>query len=203
MHKKILLRVVTVAACSMLALVLIGPGSAQTAQQQTWQRPTGVEDFGYRLHRHRERPRPASDLTGSDALGAVQEVVGLLLSDSRTDWQQVSIQRLRQHLVDLDRLVVRAAVEEREIDGGVVAVVGGDDESVAAARRVVLRHAERMNGFRGWRVAARDLDDRIEVSITTADASELPVLRAIGFYGFLASGVHRPHELLAVARGRD
>jgi hypothetical protein len=29
------------------------------------------------------------------------------------------------------------------------------------------------------------------------------VVRALGFFGFMASGVHRPHQLLAVARGRS
>lgn len=159
-------------------------------------------DFGYRLHHHYEKVVPVPDKVGQAALGAIQEVVGLLLSDPSTDWSQVSIARLRQHLVDLDEIVLHADVEERPVDGGLVAHVRGDARTLEAVRRVVPIHARHMTGFRGWTTAVSDDGDSFELTLTTDDPEEVAVLRGLGFFGFVSSGVHRPHELLSVARGR-
>lgn len=185
-----------------LALVLgalggfAAPGAAQVRDCCE-----GIDDFGYRKHFHDQPARLASELGGQDALGAIQEVVGLLLADPSTDWSRVSIARLRQHLVDLERLTLFARVEETPIERGLRVGISGDEELLASARRAVLRHAEQMDGFRDWRVAGEDAGDAIVLELTTDREDELAVLRGMGFYGFLASGVHRPHELLAVARG--
>jgi len=176
-------------------------GVAAPVAAQTRDCCEGIDDFGYRKHFHDRPARLASELGGQDALGAIQEVVGLLLADPSTDWSRVSIARLRQHLVDLERLTLFARVEEAPIERGLRVRIGGDDQLLASARRAVLRHAERMDGFRDWRVTGEDAGDAIVLELTTDREEELEVLRGMGFYGFLASGVHRPHELLAVARG--
>jgi hypothetical protein len=159
------------------------------------------DDWGYRQHLHRQSARPASTEVGQDALGAIQEVVGLLLADPATDWSTISIARVRQYVVDLDLMTLFAQVEEVPIEGGLRVRLSGDQEILAAARRAVLRHASRMDGFRGWSVSSEDLGDAIVVELSAAEEAEVAVLRGLGFYGFLASGVHRPHQLLAVARG--
>jgi hypothetical protein len=186
-----------------LALIALGAtaGTVTPAAAQTSRCCEGTEDFGYRKHFHDQPARSASELGGQDALSAIQEVVGLLLADPATDWSRVSIARLRQHLVDLERLTLFAAVEETPIDGGLRVRVTGDAQLLDAARRAVLGHARRLDGFRTWSILTEDAGDAVVLELTTQNADEVTVLRALGFYGFLASGVHRPHELLAVARG--
>ncbi|HVS64821.1 MAG TPA: hypothetical protein VMT85_15100 [Thermoanaerobaculia bacterium] len=187
---------------AVIALVLAGAAViAAPSSAQTRRCCEGDDDFGFRRHFHDQPARPASELGGQDALGAIQEVVGLLLADPTTDWSGVSIARLRQHLVDLERLTLFAEVEETPIDTGLRVRVFGDQALLEAARRAVLRHAGRMDGFRGWNVAGEDAGDAVVLELTTDQSDEVSVVRALGFYGFLASGVHRPHELLAVARG--
>ncbi|HVS14203.1 MAG TPA: hypothetical protein VMV46_09780 [Thermoanaerobaculia bacterium] len=187
-------------ACSTIAVtacLVAAPAAAQSSSCDC----RGIDDFGFRKHFHDQPARLASGEVGQDALGAIQEVVGLLLADPATDWSAVSIARLRQHLVDLDRLTLVARVEETEIERGLRVRVAGDDEVLAAARRAVLRHATRMDGFRGWRVTGEDTGDAVVLELSTEQEAEVAVLRGLGFYGFLASGVHRPHQLLAIARG--
>jgi hypothetical protein len=40
---------------------------------------------------------------GQDAFGAIAEVVQLLDADPQTDWSRVDLERLRQHLIDMNR----------------------------------------------------------------------------------------------------
>ena len=136
---------------------------------------------------------------GDDALGAMQETVGLLLADPTTDWRTVRIARLRDHLVDLDEVVRRAEVEEREIDGGLEILLSGP--VLAATRRVVTRHVDEVGGFRDWEITLDDLGETLRLELTAEDPAEVEVLRALGFYGFLASGEQPRERHLAVVRG--
>ncbi|MDH5798016.1 MAG: hypothetical protein OEZ19_05580, partial [Paracoccaceae bacterium] len=60
---------------------------------------------------------------GQSAFAAIQEVVGLLLADPDTDWSKVDLERLRQHLIDMDNVTLRARVNSEDIDGGAVFIV--------------------------------------------------------------------------------
>ncbi len=139
--------------------------------------------------------------TGQDALEAVQEVVAYLLMDPTTDWNEVEITRLRRHLLDMDELMMRAEVQEDEVAGGLRITVGGGEETRGAARRVVPEHARRLDGFRGWRVELDEAGEDLALSVTSDEADEVEIIRALGFFGFLASGVRAPQRHLAVARG--
>lgn len=139
-----------------------------------------------------------------DALGEVQRTVGLLLADPATDWSEIRLSRLRQRLADLNEITMNARVEEREAPGGLDVSVGGDEGTLESLRRIVPEHVRRMDGFRGWEVNLEDdAGETLGISIRADDAAEVEVVRGLGFFGFLASGVHRPQNNLAVVRGRD
>lgn len=145
---------------------------------------------------------PALPRGGGDALGTIQSTVGQLLADPTTDWSDIRVSRLRQHLADLDEILAHAVVEERPVDGGVAITAGGPEPTLAALRRAVPAHVSSSDGFLGWEVKLRDAGDALELTITTADPEEVDVVRALGFFGYLASGVNRPQSHLAVVRGR-
>ncbi len=138
-----------------------------------------------------------------DALGTVQQTVGMLLADRSTDWSEIRVARLRQRLVDLNEIVMYAEAEEREVPGGLEITVGGRERTLAALHRVVPEHVRRMDGFRGWSVTLADADRALKLSLRSDDESEAQVVRGLGFFGFLASGVHRPQNHLALVRGRS
>ena len=145
---------------------------------------------------------PGLPARGGDALGSVQRLVGLLMADPETDWSEVRLTRLRDHLVDLNEIMMSAEVEERDVDGGIEATARGSDRTLAALRRVVPKHVRRMDGFRGWSVSVQDDGgESLRVVLRSDQADEVQVLRAVGFFGFLASGVYRPENHLAVAKG--
>ena len=41
-----------------------------------------------------------------------------LMSDPTTDWSRVDIEALRQHLIGMDNVTLRARVHVEEVDGG-------------------------------------------------------------------------------------
>lgn len=165
--------------------------------------PHGGSCFCDRLaYLHELLPADVPQAAGQDALGAVQEVVARLLMDETTDWSEVDISRLRRHLLDMDQVMTGAEAKEEEIPGGLRITVGGDEDVRGALRRVVPEHARRLDGFRGWRVGLEAGGADLVLAITSEDAREVEVIRALGFFGFLASGVRAPERHLAVARGR-
>lgn len=65
---------------------------------------------------------PASP--GQDAFGAIQEIVRILESDLTTDWSKVNLERLRQHLIDMNDVTLRSEVKSVVAPGGLV-IKGG------------------------------------------------------------------------------
>ena len=132
----------------------------------------------------------------------VQRTVGLLLADPRPDWSEVRVSRLRERLADLNVITLYAKAEEQGVPGGLDVMVGGDERTLEALRRVVPEHVRRMDGFRGWKVTLDDdASESVRISIRTENDDEVEIVRAMGFFGFLATGVHRPQNNLALARG--
>ena len=47
-------------------------------------------------------------MPGQDAFGAIQEIVQILDADPKTDWSKVDLEALRQHLIDMNEVTLRA-----------------------------------------------------------------------------------------------
>jgi len=77
-------------------------------------------------------------MPGQDAFGAIQEIVQILQSDPKTDWSKVSIEALRQHLIDMNELTLHAAATQRDVDHGIEIKVTG---AMASLRRAKYRIA--------------------------------------------------------------
>lgn len=140
---------------------------------------------------------------GQAAFAAIAEIVGILESDPATDWSKVDIGALRDHLVDMERLVTETRVTETPIENGLEIVVGGPQEAVDSARRMVPAHAAMVAADRGWTVTVDDRGSDLLVRWTTADPAEVPRLRALGFYGMMVEGSHHAHHHLMIARGMN
>lgn len=65
-------------------------------------------------------------IPGQDAFGAIQEIVHMLDADPKTDWSKVNLEALRQHLIDMDDVTLKAAAAAKPIDGGLEIAVTGD-----------------------------------------------------------------------------
>jgi hypothetical protein len=143
---------------------------------------------------------PAAQETGHAAFAAIQEIITILDADPHTDWTLVDIGALRQHLVDMDNVTMRAEVETRRTDGGQIFVVTSSDAGGAASiQRMVVAHAAIMDGANGLSMSA----------VQRANGATLTVkgdptrIAALGFYGIMAAGMHHQGHHLAIARGTN
>ena len=140
-------------------------------------------------------------LPGQDAFGAIQEIVRLLEADPKTDWSKVNLEALRQHLIDMNEVTLRADAVAKPIDGGVEIAVTGSGRTLAAIQRMVPAHAHELNMIKGWSATTASLPDGVLLTVTSSDPKEVLHIRGLGFIGLLVSGGHHQPHHLAMAKG--
>jgi hypothetical protein len=144
---------------------------------------------------------PVPTMPGQDAFGAVQEIVRILEADPTTDWSKVALEALRQHLIDMNEVTLRADAAATEIDGGLSVAVTGSGRTLAAIQRMVPAHATELNGLGGWSARTAAVPDGVLLTVTASDPKEARHIRGLGFIGLMASGAHHQMHHLAMARG--
>src|SRR5712692_11112510 len=143
-------------------------------------------------------------LPGQDAFGAVAEVVKLLDADPKTDWSQVNLERLRQHLIDMNEVVLRSAVTQSAVPAGLVMEVRGAGRTAEAIRSMVASHAIELDRMTQWSAKTETMPDGVKLTVTakdTGDAKTIARIRGLGFIGLLTEGAHHGPHHLAIARG--
>jgi hypothetical protein len=158
-------------------------------------------------HEHaQEQAQAMPTEAGQATFAAIAEIVSMLQSDPSTDWSQVDIAALREHLVDMDRVFTGVQVDEQPVEGGVEITVTGSADDVASARRMVNAHAAMMRSMGEMgdsELAVDDRGDALVLTWTTSDPDQVAKLRGLGFFGFLAQGDHHRHHHLMIATGRN
>lgn len=142
-------------------------------------------------------------LPGQDAFGAMAEVVKRLRADPTTDWSKVDLERLRQHLIDMNEVTLRSRVVSTVVPGGVRMEVTGDGRACDAIRRMTSAHVHVLEseGLEG-KVTPTPGGVRLTVTLRdTSDAGRAAELRGLGFIGIMTLGEHHPAHHLALARG--
>ena len=141
-------------------------------------------------------------LPGQDAFGAIQEVLRILEADPKTDWSKVDLEALRQHLIDMNEVTLRAEAAPKQVDGGLEIAVTGGGRTLIAIQRMIPAWMQMANGHNGWSAKATELPNGELLTVTATDPKEVQHIRALGFIGLLASGLwHQPHHL-AMAKGQ-
>lgn len=143
----------------------------------------------------------APTLPGQDAFGAVQEIVRLLEADPKTDWSKVDLEALRQHLIDMNEVTLKAGAAARPVDGGLEIAVTGSGRTLAAIQRMLPAHAHELDKVQGWSARTAPLPDGVLLTVTSSDPKEVLHIRGLGFIGLLVSGGHHQPHHLAMAKG--
>lgn len=142
-------------------------------------------------------------LPGQDAFGAMQEIISILESDPNTDWSRVNISALREHLVDMNRLVMDTEVVETEIEGGLSMTVSGPGSTLKTIHAMIPAHAPMINGLNGWNSRAQVSTNSATLTVTASSKKEIAHIRGLGFYGLMTSGAHHQTHHLGLARGEN
>jgi hypothetical protein len=147
---------------------------------------------------------PKATETGQAAFAAITEIVQILEADPATDWAKVDLEALRQHLMDMDDLTLRAVVQASPTAGGLVMTVTGEGRVREAIRRMLPAHAPMLERAGPWRAAVTPVEGGVRFSVTArdpADAATLARIRGLGFIGLMVQGAHHAEHHLLIARG--
>ena len=143
-------------------------------------------------------------MSGQAAFGAMAEVVRILEADPATDWSKVDMERLRQHLIDMDEVVLRASVKATQVPGGLSMDVTGAGRTVQSIRAMVIPHAAELDAMPPWSAKAESIPDGVRLTVVArdpGDAKAVARIRGLGFAGLLAQGAHHGPHHLAMAKG--
>ncbi len=109
-----------------------------------------------------------------------------------------------EHLIDMNEVVLRAAVKTKPVSGGLVMDVTGAGRTEPAIERMVIPHAAELDQMPGlaaeterirWRATDREARN-------AEDAKAVARVRGLGFIGLLTLGRHHQPHHLAIARGQ-
>jgi hypothetical protein len=138
---------------------------------------------------------------GQGVFAAIAEIVALLGADPATDWSQVDIAGLREHLVDMDVVMLRSVALVEDVPGGIAAEVSGEGRTREALQRMVPAHAGELARLPGWQAEAEATPAGARLIVTSADPATAARIRGLGFFGLMATGSHHQAHHLAIARG--
>lgn len=138
---------------------------------------------------------------GDGSFAAIIEIVAMLSADPDTDWTRVDIDGLREHLVDMNQLVIGASVHSEPLPNGLSMRIETSGRAGEAASRMVPAHAPFLLAETGWQSEVASEGDEIVWTVTATDAGAVARIQALGFFGLMATGDHHRMHHMAMARG--
>ena len=146
----------------------------------------------------------AQNAPSQAAFATISEIVRKLKADPATDWSKVNIEALRQHLIDMDDVVMRSSVKQSNVEGGVSLEVTGAGRVGAAIKRMGASHAHALSEEGQYVATATEIADGVRLVITAKnprDARAVSVIRGLGFAGLMTEGDHHAAHHMEMARG--
>jgi hypothetical protein len=138
---------------------------------------------------------------GQGAFATIAEIVVMLTSDPSTDWSKVDIDALREHLIDMDEVSLRAASKTTVFKGKIVFTVTGEGRTKQAIQAMVPAHAAVLSRTTAWDVKGEITGQGAIMTVSSNKSYILDVVKALGFYGVMATGAHHQAHHLAMAKG--
>lgn len=139
---------------------------------------------------------------GQGAFGALAEIVRILEQDQNTNWQQVDIDGLRRHLVDMNALTLAATVQTEEADRTVVYDVSGEGTTLRAIWAMVPAHAAELRRSYQWNTETEKTATGVRLTLKAKDSQQMQRFRGLGFFGFMTTGSHHQMHHLRMATGQ-
>jgi hypothetical protein len=141
--------------------------------------------------------------TGQSQFAAIAEIVAMLRDDPDTDWEQIDIGALRDHLVDMDNVTTKAIVETNANDLTVTFAVTGDATVAASIQRMVLAHSPMLQQTTSWSVMAEERSDGAMMQVQLKSMDEMTEVTGLGFFGLMTIGAHHRQHHLMIAMGHS
>lgn len=183
--------IAALAASTLLLWAATGYGQSSSTGNQPMSMPMHLGGSG--------SPMPTE--TGQSAFAAIAEIVGILNADETTDWSKADISALRDHLVDMNMLMMGATVTQSETGNEVVFVIEGEGQVLRAIQAMALPHARQLDMMDGWSATATTTSNGAVLTMTAEQPFAMAKIQGLGFFGLMVTGAqHQPHHL-ALAQG--
>jgi hypothetical protein len=199
-------KVATIALSLGLGAVLLTPPLLAQSPPAPHPGHQPGHQMGHHVHGHHTTAPAdgAPTLPGQDAFGAIAEVVRRLEADSETDWSRVDLERLRQHLIDMNEVVLRSEVKSSQVPGGLAMDITGPPRTARAIRGMVAPHAAELDRMSEWSARTVPIPGGLRLTVAARAAEDTKTvarIRGLGFVGLLVQGGHHGPHHLAMAKG--
>ncbi|MBV1866615.1 MAG: hypothetical protein KUG69_01725 [Marinosulfonomonas sp.] len=178
-------------ASSLWIALLLSPVMAQTQHDMS----SHTDQMSHTSVSAPGQINPGPQEPGQGAFAAIAEIVKILGNDPATDWSRVNITALRDHLLDMDLLITDTQVVTTPIAGGLEMSVS----AAGASGRMVPAHGPVLAGETGWTSSQTRSGDTVIWRVTSPN--DEAKIRALGFFGLMATGDHHRAHHLAMATG--
>jgi predicted RNA binding protein YcfA (HicA-like mRNA interferase family) len=178
-------------------LLMIGSGAIIAASALVFAQDRSHMEHAQHVH---DGEAAVPVMPGQQAFGTIQEVVRILETDPATDWSKVNISALREHLIDMDEVTLRARASERALADGVEITVTGEGRTLGAVKRMVPAHAHELAAL-GWGARTEELPNGVKLVVTASDPRQVVKIKALGFMGIMVQGAHHQMHHLMMAKG--
>jgi hypothetical protein len=185
------------------------PGQKQHGQMPPGQMPGGQMSQGAMPHSGmsqgmHQMHHPMGMQSGQGAFGAMAEVVRTLEANPATDWSKVDMEALRQHLIDMDEVVLHASAKAAQVAGGLSMDVTGTGRTAQAIHAMLIPHAAELDAMSAWSAKTEPIPDGVRLVVVArdpADPKTVSRIRGLGFAGLLVQGGHHGPHHLSMAKG--
>ncbi|MEO1331739.1 MAG: hypothetical protein AAFW46_19025, partial [Pseudomonadota bacterium] len=127
--------------------------------------------------------------------------VRLLEADPETDWSRVDIDALRAHLVDMNLLALHAEPKSEPTASGLRIALPLTGPAGGAVRRMATAHADVLTAETGWSSVVEQDGETLVWTVEDPSGQDAARIRALGFFGLMATGDHHRQHHLAIAKG--
>ncbi|MDZ7657716.1 hypothetical protein [Fodinibius sp.] len=163
----------------------------------------GITGTAYGQHNMHQNSTPLTE-PGNDIFGTIQEVVQKLEANPDTDWSQVNLEALRQHLLDMKAFTEEVEILSKDqIEKGIAITVRPHSErAVQALEKLFSMHPDMIKKEKGWDMNAKQNGNNWMITCTTNNESEVQKIRALGYIGLLSEGAHHQLHHWMIATGK-
>lgn len=154
------------------------------------------------MSQHAHRPDKVTE-SGQSQFAAIAEIVALLRDDPMTEWKNVDIAALRDHLLDMDTVTTQASVEPTTKGLTITFKVTGNELVAPSIQRMVLAHSPMLQSAAGWSVVSKKQANGANMEITVKSQGDLDEVSGLGFFGVMTVGAHHQQHHLMIAKGNS
>ena len=138
---------------------------------------------------------------GQGMFGALSEI-NTQLEQGNTSWANVDMDRLWEHLRDMDALMTGVTVTKTNLPDGLQMLMSGEGSAKRAMDNMLPAHSSFLRSARpDWDIQIEQAENDYILTVTSSNPVEAQRIQALGFSGFMVQDDHHASHHLGLALG--